>query len=72
MVLPIGRVQINSQYKDQVRFLVVWQDFTVRYNNPKLGDQRITLKWSLAITIHDPYRKREVSKTIYVVKFEIF
>ena len=72
-VLPVELLQLNSRYDtDQGRFLVVRKDFTVLYRNPKRGDRQITLKKILETTINDPYRKRVVSKTIFVVKFTIF
>ena len=42
-VLPVERLQLNSQYDtDQNRFLFVWRDFTVRYKYPKKVRRRIT------------------------------
>ena len=44
-VLPVERLQLNSRYDtDQGWFLVVRQDFTVLFMDPKRGDRQITLK----------------------------
>ena len=72
-VLPVELLQLNSGYNtDQDRFSVARRDFNVRYENPKQGYRRIYTEVKPSNNYARSLSKREVSKTISVVKFDFF